>query len=73
MNSKIPEYLRKCPIGDLEEAIKKIDLSKLDFFELGDLRGSFYDELYYQLKPISDEMEKKYLEMKKQENLKKAS
>lgn len=75
MKSEILKNLKRCPLEDLEKEIKKIDLSKLDFFELADLRGGFYNELYFQLKPISDEMERKYLEMKRQEkeNLKQAS
>jgi len=75
MKNKIPEYLKGCPIEDLRKEITKIDLSKLGFFELAELRGSFYNELYYQLEPISEEMQRKYLEIKRQEkeDLKEAS
>lgn len=73
MNTKILTKLKNCTLEELQDQIKKINLSEMTFFELGDLRGDIFNILYHQLKPLSDEMNKKYLEMKKQENLKKAS
>lgn len=74
MKNNLPEFIKKCPLEDLEKKLKTIDLTRLNFFELGNLLGDIYNEVYYQLKPISNEMEKKYLEMKEhEENLKQAS
>lgn len=74
MKNDIINELKKCSLEELQEKIKKIDLTRFSFFELTSLRGDIFNEVFHQLKPINDEANKKYLEMKKEEqNIKKAS
>ena len=73
MKNKTIDNLKKCSLEGLKEKIKSADLTKLSFFELTDIVGDIYNELYFQLQPLREEMDKKYLEMKKEKAFKKAS
>lgn len=73
MKNDLANKLKKYSLRELQQKIKQIDLAQMSFSELGELTSNLFNEVYKQIQPIRDEMNKKYLEMKKQENLKKAS
>lgn len=49
------------------------DLTKLTWDELVGLYGDIVNKAYIEARPIANEMEKRYLKQKEEENLKKAS
>ena len=73
MKNNIINKLKKCRLDDLKTTIKQMDFEKLSFNELVHITGDMFNEVYHQLQPIRDEMNRRYLKMKEQENLKKAS
>ena len=73
MTKKILEDLKSCPLQELSKKLSQQDLSKFSFDELANLTGDIMNVVYYQIKPLRDQTNQKYLEMKEQENLKKAS
>ena len=73
MIKKIIDDLKSCPLQDLSKKLSQQDLSKLSFNELANLTGDIMNLVYHQIQPLREQASKKFLEMKEQENLKKAS
>ncbi len=73
MKNNIVNKLKKCRLDELQKTLSQTNLKQFSFHELGHIVGDIFNEVYHQLQPARDEMNQKYLEMKKQENLKKAS
>ena len=73
MIKKITDELRNCPLQELSKKLSQQDLSRFSFDELANLIGNIMNVVYHQIQPLREQANQKFLEMKEQENLKKAS
>ena len=73
MIKEIVNDLKACPLQDLSKNLSQQDLSQFSFNELANLIGDIMNLVYHQIQPLREQASKKFLEMKEQENFKKAS